>query len=377
MDPPPPPRHSRTLFTAPKCSCISAAAAEYLAEYDRSEVVTQVCLRIMRQSGLIPGVNAPPVVVEQPPLETDSYLLLRIKSEPHPIGGGLNKSRGSSGTNYLSPDHTNTPLLEAKGHNAELPSSSSKEMHPIPSTKASTATSSRGVTEVSMSGSVAERGPQQFHSSGPSIPGKIKNRGRKQSSGAFEVDLLRFRSVEEIRGWKLGAPGGKSLAAEFSIGACPRLKVLRLGWCSLGDRGTQAIMSALGGSSGTGKMLQELQLHGNAITAGGGSAVWKALSTGVLPALRALDLGNNSLGEVGGREVAHHLLVGRGTWSRLVILDLSRNGMRDRGVEAVIKAVTAPGVALAPEVECINLRFNRLSRAAMERTACPPEFLVL
>lgn len=139
-------------------------------------------------------------------------------------------------------------------------------------------------------------------------------------------------------------------------------------------------MCALGGSSGTGatgKMLQEIQLRGNAITAGGGSAVWKALSTGVLPALRALDLGNNSLGDVGGREVAHHLLTGRGTWPRLVILELSGNGMRDRGVEAVFKAVTAPGVVLAPEVECISLRFNRLSRAARERTACPPGFLVI
>lgn len=329
----------------------------------------------MRRSGFIPAVNAPLAVVEEPPLETDSYLLLRLKPEPYATGGGLKKSGGSGGANNLSPDRTSRPLLEAKRRSAELLPSTSREMHPMTSPKAS-----KGVTAVFRSRSVAEQGPQLLHSSGPAITRKSKNRGRKQSSGAFEVDLLRFRSVEEIRGWKLGAPGGESLAADFSNGACPRLKVLRLGWCSLGDRGTQAIMSALGGSSGTratGKMLQELQLNGNAITTGGGSAIWKALSTGVLPVLRSLDLGNNSLGEVGGREVAHHLLMGRGTWPRLIILDLSRNGMRDRGVEAVIKAVTAPGVALAPDIEHINLRFNRVSRAAMERTACLPGFIVL
>ncbi|CAN0326562.1 unnamed protein product, partial [Hapterophycus canaliculatus] len=183
-------------------------------------------------------------------------------------------------------------------------------------------------------------------------------RGKKKSSGVFEVDLLRFRGVEEIRGWKLGVPGGEGLGKDFASGACPRLRVLRLGWCSLGDRGARAIVRALcggGGSSGAGRTLQELDLRGNAVTVVGLRVLGSALAFGGLPALRALDLGSNSLRDEGGKAVAHRLLAGAGTWRQLVRLDLSGNGMGDGGVEAVFKAATAPGVALAPDLEMISV----------------------
>ena len=379
---------------------MSAAAAEYLTEYDRGEELTQALLRVMRRAGFIPGVNAPPTTAEAPPFETDSYLLLRLRSGPHRIGV-VERSRGSGGggcSGDLAAERRNgIPQREATRQIVKLPPPGERGLRkdrggettktPWPSPKPTTESWSRAATVASGSDSLAQecpvKNPGRPQQSSPfaRAGGRHKRGRKKQSSGTFEVDLLRFRSVEEIRGWKLGSLGGESLAADFANGACPRLKVLRLAWCSLTDRGTRALVRALGGGDGVtaaaGRTLRELELRGNAITAGGGGAIWAALDAGVLPALRTLDLGNNSLGDDGGRAAAHCLLAGCGTWPRLVVLDLSSNGMGDGGVEAVYKAVTAPGAVLSPGVERISLRFNRLTRACRERTARPPRFLVL
>ncbi|CAM9463757.1 unnamed protein product, partial [Sphacelaria rigidula] len=156
--------------------------------------------------------------------------------------------------------------------------------------------------------------------------------GKKHSSEAFEVNLLRFRGVEEIRGWKLGPTGGQSLSADLANGACPRLRVLHLEWNMVGDVGTRTLIRALSsgsGASAAGRTLQELNLRGNGISAGGSRALGRALATGAFPSLRGLDLGANALRDEGGKVVAHFLLSGAGTWPTLARLDLSGNGMGD------------------------------------------------
>ncbi|CBN79118.1 Hypothetical leucine rich repeat protein [Ectocarpus siliculosus] len=367
-----------------------AAADEYLAEYDRGEVITQATLRIMRRSGIVAGVNAPPAEIKEEPLETDTYLLLRLKPPappptpaaeekvemkkevnnnnsgrrlPPPLGiGGIRQSSGTGGSKppaFPAAGERNGHHQRAGRQTAvtEMPGkNSSRSVQPVQSVEA-TPNNGAGPT----AGPVAAEGRK------PSRGGGIRggggragnhNRGKKRSSQAFEVDLLRFRGVEEMRGWKLGAPGGESLASDLASGACPRLSVLRLGWCLLGDRGACAIVRALcggGGASAAGRTLRTLDLRGNAVTAVGLRVLAGPLAFGGLPALRALDLGSNSLRDEGGKAVAHRLLAGAGTWRRLTRLDLSGNGMGNGGVEAVFKAVTAPGVTLAPDVEFISL----------------------
>ena len=418
---------------------------EYLAEYDRGEVATQATLRIMRRSGIVAGVNAPPVPIEDPPLETASTLLLRLKRAPRHIeaveaeGGGKspllpppgsvaqifprakevrqivkrrqidekeNGGEEEGGGESTLPEKKERKLLDDRDRQKTETNRSPRETSPrtLPAPASfSSKPSGSGV------GAAGGRKRSQEHPTGtgtpsppaaaanvapaaaadkrqgatPSSRGKNgpKNRGgRKRSSGAFEVDLLRFRSVENIRGWKLGAPGGECLASDFSNGACPRLSVLRLGWCLIGDRGARAIVRSLcsgGGAAAAGRTLRVLDLRGNAVTALGAGTLGTALAAGGLPALRDLDLGSNALRDEGGRAVAHHLFAGLGTWPRLCRLDLSGNGMGDGGVEAIFKAVTAPGGCLSPAVERISVRDNFVSRGARERTSSAPSFLLM
>lgn len=404
---------SSPLASSNGVRCYVAAADEYLAEYDRGEVTTQATLRIMRRSGIIAGVNAPPAEVEETPLETDTYLLLRLKDMPlhidvvekktetgvetnntavttnngrqlfPPLGkGGVRQNSGSRGSVLPS-------LVAGEGneHNQrvdrlKIPGTEPNSSPPEPPENYPNVarTNNTAATPGPPTGPVATEGRKASRTGGSRKRAGGHNRGKKRSSGAFEVDLLRFRGVEEIRGWKLGAHGGESLGTDLANGACPRLSILRLGWCCLGDRGTRAIVRALcggGGASAAGRTLGELDLRGNAVTAVGLRVLGGALACGGLPALRVLDLGSNSLRDEGGKSVAHRLLAGAGTWRRLARLDLSGNGMGDGGVEAVFKAVTAPGARLAPDVEMISVRNNYMSPAGRQRLSSPPSFLVV
>lgn len=386
-----------------------AAAEAYLAEYDRGEAITQATLRIMRRSGIIAGVNAPPPEIEEEPLETDTYLLLRLKrsdvvEKKAETGTGTNATSTSTTNNgrQLTPPlgkagawqssssgGSSLPSLVAGGGDEhpqridrlKLPGAEPRSSLPAPPehspkvARTSTAAAAPGTS----TRSAAAEGRKTSRTGGTKKRAVGQNRGKKRSSGAFEVDLLRFRGLEEMRGWKIGTHGGESLAADLANGACPRLSALRLGWCCLGDRGTRAIVRSLcggGGASAAGRTLTELDLRGNAVTAVGLRFLGGALACGGLPALRVLDLGSNSLRDEGGKSVAHRLLAGSGTWRRLARLDLSGNGMGDGGVEAVFKAVTAPGTTLAPDVEMINLRNNFMSPAARQRLSCPPPYLI-
>lgn len=370
--------------------------------------MTQATLRLMRRSGILAGVNTPPRDIEDLPLETDTYLLLRLKSgsrgntgsvarrwpvpAKHPSGSadqgcgvrqgeetrkespdkstiqrGVTESRTSPGKDTSTNEHLvsgNTTGERRDAREAARPA----PLLPAPHTTVGAQQTPANVAATKLRRSAGEGG------------GKAPNRGKKRSSGVFEVDLLRFRRVEEIRGWKLGPAGGECLAADLANGACPRLVVLRLGWSLLGDRGMRALVRALsggGGASAAGRTLQELDLRGNGITAGGSRVIGSALATGAFPALRSLDLSANALRDEGGRAVAHFLLSGEGSWPRLARLDLSGNGMRDVGVEAMFKAVTAPGVCLAPDIERVNVRNNYASPAVRERTSCAPHFLLM
>lgn len=389
----------RDVFLLYAVVCVGvppAAAADYLAEYDRGEVVTQSTLQMMRQSGIIAGVNAPLAAAQETPLETDVYLLLRLKTasqqqQQQHVEATVKIAPGvlvppvaaTSGSGGNSADVRN-PASVGKGHRAEAERPT--KTCPTPPTRGPLHNTATRPPSAGRTGNTVDRKNTAL----PPTPTKGsastsrrtggQNRGKKRSSGAFEVDLLRFRGVEEMRGWKLCAPGGESLAADFSNRACPRLVVLRLGWCSLGDRGTRAVVRALsggGGASGAGRTLQQLDLRGNAITAGVGRMIGDTLAAGGLPALKDLDVGANMLRDDGGKAVAHHLLAGVGTWPQIARLDLSANGMGDAGVEAVFKAVTAPGVSLAPDVERISLRDNCLSRKARRRTSLSPPFLII
>lgn len=136
-------------------------------------------------------------------------------------------------------------------------------------------------------------------------------------------------------------------------------------------------LSRGGGASACGRVLQELELRGNGLTIGGARSLGEALKTGALPALRGLDLGANELRDDGGKAMAHFIFAGLGSWSNLVRLDLSGNSMRDVGVEAVFKAVTAPRVRLAPDVEWISIQHNHASPEARRRMSFPPPHLLM
>ena len=194
-------------------------------------------------------------------------------------------------------------------------------------------------------------------------------RKKKKAMGArkakrkqfFDVELFRFRKAEMLVGERIGEKGGKELAAAFAEGHCPKCRELDLTWNLVKTRGLCALAAAW--ADGASKAMKVLTLQGNSIgpipmraLAGAFAAGWNQLEK--------LDLRKNDLGNEGACTMAHSVLGGH--VPQLRVLLMQSNDIADAGVMAVCKAFTAEHV-YCPVIEHVNLRFNRISPAALRR----------
>ncbi|CAM9613738.1 unnamed protein product, partial [Choristocarpus tenellus] len=346
------------------CHLITAAERAHIREYGVGEAMTQEILQLMRRSGIIAGVNQPSQDEIEPPQETQTFLFLQLKKRKGADKAGALKDIPGIEmiAEHLGPCPPHRPT-EHRGDqdqvdailvagslvsNLDIATDSTvksfaqqPQLPTIPKMDSMARTKTRGLGRKEVTFDRMSRA-----------------RGRKKGSGAFEVDLLRFRSIEEIIGEQgLGHYGGEGLAVDLAAGACPRLTILRLGRCGLRHRGLNALLCTFMGGAG-GRSIRELDLRANGFTgATGAGMIGEALARGALPALQDLNLSGNLFGDEGGKLVAHQILSGNGKgWSRLIRLDLSANGMHDIGVEAMYKALTTcEGKFLAPAVKRISL----------------------
>ncbi|CAM9205627.1 unnamed protein product, partial [Chrysoparadoxa australica] len=149
--------------------------------------------------------------------------------------------------------------------------------------------------------------------------GGKNRRGKKRSSGAFQVDLLHFHNLTHMRCLKIGSDGGRALSHDLQQGGCPQLQVLRLGWCLLDYRGLAAMVEAF--ASRTSRELHTLDLRVNNLSHSSLKILGDCVRKGSLPALRVIDLSGNMLGDRGGKVMAHQFF--NGTWSKLTTIDVA------------------------------------------------------
>lgn len=164
-----------------------------------------------------------------------------------------------------------------------------------------------------------------------------------------------------MRGERIGEKGGKELAAAMREGVCPRLRELDLTWNLVKTRGLCALAAAW--VDGAGKEIKVLVLQGNAL----GPIPIRALASAFAAGwnqLESLDMRKNDLGDEGACTLAHAVL--GGNLPQLRVLLLQSNAIADAGVMAVCKAFTAEHL-YSPHIEHVNLRFNRVTPAALRR----------
>ena len=83
----------------------------------------------------------------------------------------------------------------------------------------------------------------------------------------------------------------------------------------------------------------------------------QAMLKGGLPNLQVLDLRQNVLGDEGAVFLAQHMLAG--AYRAIVEIYVQANQMRDTGVSALYKAVTAAAAGdWFPHLEAVNARMN-------------------
>ncbi|CAK5244631.1 unnamed protein product [Aphanomyces euteiches] len=185
----------------------------------------------------------------------------------------------------------------------------------------------------------------------------------------FTISLKRFRHVETMFGDKIGERGCVKLGKSLLTGACPRLKVLNLGWNAIKYRGLVSLAKAF--ERGGGSQLVVLDLRSNQLNAEAVGSLFDAMTAGGVPELTTLILSGNVLGDAGGKAIAHAFL--QGLFGTLHTLDVKSNSIRNDGCRAMFTAFTADCFArLAPKLELLDMRRNCINQVTAETfVPCP------
>ena len=166
-----------------------------------------------------------------------------------------------------------------------------------------------------------------------------------------------------MRGERIGEKGGRELAFAMRDGVCPRLHTLDLTWNLVRTRGMCALAEAW--RDGCAKEIRTLVLSGCDIGPIPMRSLRAAFESGWTQLVH-LDLRKNLLGDEGSCTVAHCIL--QGLLPKMRKLLLQSNQIGDAGCSAVCKAITAEKVG-CPDIEQVNLRFNRMSPLQLRRFA--------
>lgn len=305
--------------------------------HDEGQRITQDILAIARRAGIVGGVNPPLPREEEPPRETDTRLEIFVRTAPLPP--------------KVLPVLTSPRALPA-------------------GKKQTTAAAAR----------IAAR------------------KAKEKTSGCFNVDLLAFSDVTELAVKRpIGAPGGCGLGHDIKAGALPNLVSLYLQHARIRDKGLAAILDSF--LAGFARQVRVLDLTYNELTSAGATALGAVLEAGVPPLLRDVDLSWNSLGDGGGRSIAHQLLRRAGKyrdntkkdsndvpsagliregagWAQLSCLRLRGCGMHDGGVRALCSALKAEGARQGPGgLEIVCIRDNYASPVTRAMNEPVPLFL--
>jgi len=193
---------------------------------------------------------------------------------------------------------------------------------------------------------------------------KVMQKYRKKMSKKppfFDVDLKRYRNAQTIKGERIGEKGGKELAKSFLDQVCPRLHSIDLSWCLIRTRGCCALAESFEQGFATG--VHTLNLSGNDLSATPMRGLLKAFKSG-WNQLLYLDLRKNCLYDDGACVIAHMIL--EGVLPKIKVIKLQSNSIGDTGGSAICKAFTAQNCT-TPDIEEVNLRFNRMSAAQLRR----------
>ena len=321
------------------------------AYLDAEAAQTQWVVERMRQCGTIPGVPAPPAKLPVEQRETATTVVLRPLPEPERAA-----EAGKSGLQAA--------LAAVRMVRVEQAQAAELAEHKA----ADEAALQQMILEQDAEAAEAEEAAEGADDEGGG-GGEKKKRVRKKREVKkkrkpfFDVDLKRFRNAEVMRGERIGEKGGRELAFALRDGVCPRLHTLDLTWNLVRTRGTCALAEAW--RDGCAKEIRTLVLCGCDIGPIPMRSLRSAFEAGWTQLVH-LDLRKNLLGDAGACTVAHCVL--QGLLPRVKKLLLQSNQIGDPGCTAVCKAITAEKVG-CPDIEQVNLRFNRMSPLQLRRFA--------
>ena len=294
-------------------------AERALVEEDR--VITQNVYRVMRQSGLIAGVNA---------LKDKSQA--SIKSLP-----------------YMS-------MRQVKISQEEM------TLAPIDDEKA-TAYTLGGVDAYASDVTISVVNKEEL----ASRPRRMFPR----DYNPFDVNLHDCSYCERLKGMNIGERGALSLAADFVRGACPRLLVIDLTNCRIKTRGLGRLLYGI--KLANISSLQRLVLKGNDIEPRGMNYIQGVISSATFMNLRSLDLRDNEMGDLGLDIFMKMLAIG--DCGGLNEVMLHRNGITDLGFSMFMKLIPRIHDTYFPNIVRISLDGNKISPEMKRRFKPYPNFI--
>lgn len=202
--------------------------------------------------------------------------------------------------------------------------------------------------------------------------GRARQKRKQKHENIFTIDLSMAKQVVVLHGHGLGVPGAVSLAAELSIGCCPRLQVLDLSRSVMTSKGLGCLLRGIKG--GNMLNLDTLLLRGNAIGPRGIEFLMHALESKAMDTLKLIDLRENELGDEGASILAHAILLG--SLRNVQTLYLQRNGITDVGFKKIASVVISIHENVCPLLDRICLNENHVTSSCKRSLRPLPYYIV-
>jgi len=188
----------------------------------------------------------------------------------------------------------------------------------------------------------------------------------------FTINLKRFKHADTIRGENIGDVGAKELARSLLTGACPRVKMLQLGWNGIKFPGTAALADCF--ARGACGQLQTLDLRFNLLDAQAFKSLVDAIEKSALPELLDLLVQGNVIRDEGAQLLSHAVF--RGSARGLRTIDIRQNGIRNDGVRALWNVFTSQSLPrFCPKLQMLDMRRNEANSSVLH-SFCPcPTYL--
>jgi hypothetical protein len=307
---------------------------------------TQKIQRILRQTGIIAGVNPAATLPSN----------LHARDMPHP-----NLSLKSTSSSSIVKSKSNDKPKSGWDSHGGLLSSLGIKKAPAPISRKAKYLVINLKNSVDFTVNPKSKGRMPWH-----------NAGSGSTMTVFDIDLSDYRDVTSVRCEYIGERGALCLAAEFIRGACPALEILNLNKCEIQTRGLGRLLVSIRLSRLDN--IHTMKLRSNSISARGVEFFKTAMEKGALSNLTVLDLRDNELDVEGAYAVVTFLI--SGVAKVLRTLRLEHNNLGNEGFSHIVNTMRSVHDSTCPELIGLHLSDNNVSVDIKTEFSPYPQFIV-